>query len=142
MLWIIPIATGVYFVIKWHELGVEFGAIFFMMGAVCFIFSALYTIYFCCMPKVILSINSNDELILPHKKVIPLNDVQKLNVKVYGRQMIEIFPPSGLLIIKTASETYRYYFIKNPDDVQEKTTEILYKYKYHIPQDSNFDLII
>ncbi len=138
VLWIAAVASGVYF-----ETQIKgFGVYFLLMGALLFVFGLPYTIYFCCMPKVILSINSNHELILPRNKVVPLVSVEKIQVKVYGRRMIELFQPSGLLIIKTASKTYRYYFIKNPDDVQERVTTLLYAYRNSIPQYRDFESLV
>lgn len=141
VLWMIPIAGGLYIELKFNLGGVA-SAPCFAMGVFLFIFSILYTIYFCSMPKTILSINSNYELILPHNRVIPLSHVEKMQVKVYGRRMVEIYPPSGLLIIQTASKTYRYYFIKDPDDVQEKLTLFLHEYRQHKLQYDNCEPII
>lgn len=141
VLWIIPVATGIYFELKWPENG-EVNSLFFVIGAVFVLFSVPYTIYFCNMPKVILSITSNYELILPHNKVIPLSHVEKMQVKVYGRQMIELYTPSGMLIIKTASKTYHYYFIKDPDDVQEQITLLLHEFRERNQQFDNCEPIV
>lgn len=132
---LIIIAVWLPFVIKWPEISdVRFHATFWGITAFILAFVVPYTIYFCRMPKVILSINSNYELVLPHNMVIPLAQVEKLYVRVYGRSMIEIFPPSGMLFVKTASKTYRFYFIKNPDEVQEKITMLLFEFRQYNQQ--------
>lgn len=132
---LIIIAVWLPFVIKWPEISdVRFHATFWGITAFILAFAIPYTIYFCRMPKVILSINSNYELVLPHNMVIPLAQVEKLYVRVYGRSMIEIFPPSGMLFVKTASKTYRFYFIKNPDEVQEKITMLLFEFRQYNQQ--------
>lgn len=132
---LIIVAFWLFFGIKWADfMDAKFHAAFGGMAVFFLAFAIPYTIYFCRMPKVILSINSNYELVLPHNRVIPLAHVEKIYVRVYGRQMIEIFPPSGMLFVKTASKTYRYYFIKNPDEVQEKITMLLFEFRQHNQQ--------
>lgn len=135
MIALIMVAFWLAFGIKWADyLDARFHATYGGMAVLFLAVAIIYTVYFCRMPKVIMSINSNYELVLPHNRVIPLARVEKLYVRVYGRQVIELYPRSGMLFVKTASKTYRYYFVKNPDDVQEKITMLLYEFRQYNQQ--------
>lgn len=101
--------------------------IFCVFGMVLLIISIYYFVIFIKTPNIIISINDNNELILPQNVRINCNELidisyKKTTAKGYSYSY-------GKIIIDSKKGTYTYNFVKDCENTCKELTRLMYENK-------------
>ena len=95
-----------------------------LMGVLIAILGGVFAVQFCSLPSRIIVLTDNETLLLPKGKSVPLGTIHDVS---YSRASARGIQYSwGSVTISTYSDTYKYGFVANCEDVAKELTRLMY----------------